>query len=251
MQEKQYKKKEDALKEGVFAEFYTLKGWFLRVKQAYAIDRVQFAFVKKDTGGKGFNIYVDMDSFDLLCDDILSGAMRQRIDADNGNYPKAWEKIVGKDGQYVLAIGKGQRQPVVIQGRDTKYKQNDGMGNAFVGIGSYDELRVMAKWFKRTSKSYYEKMADICAAAQVYRPKETCVRLDCKTSGRRGLKDNVYYVPVALDNRQPGFLAFDAESFRAIPDAKHFVERISTAPARVSVMAIPCQNNIFKVRRLT
>ena len=34
------------LKEGCIASFYTLKGYFLKVYEAYAIDKVKFSLVK-------------------------------------------------------------------------------------------------------------------------------------------------------------------------------------------------------------
>lgn len=141
------------LKEGCVASFYS-QTKFCKVKPALNIDRVDFAFVRTGTGGNGFDIFVDADSFDLLCDQILSGSFVTTLAKDTGDYPSAWEYVTGDNGEKHIAIGKGKDKPIVIQGRI------DGLenGNIFIGINAYDDLRLMAKWWRRASADYYAQL---------------------------------------------------------------------------------------------
>lgn len=145
---------------GQFAAWYTLTGWFCTVKTAFDIDKVRFDFVKSGTGGQeNFSIYVGTDQFDLLCDDILSFRFAKKLEADKANdYPKAWEYITGAKAALELHIGAGKNTPIVIQGRD-KTKKN---ANCFVGVPSYDELRIMAKDFRRLSGTHFQKKCQKC-----------------------------------------------------------------------------------------
>lgn len=183
--------------EGVIKAFYTLNGWFVKVKQFYMIDRVCFSFVKKGTKGDGFDVYVGVDQFDNLCDDILSGAFAQALAQDNGPYPSAWKHVSGQNGQREVAIGKGRKQPAVIQGRDKVKNQN-----AFVGIMDYGELRTMAKWHRRVSRAYYEERAAACAAAQVHKPKEETVPVTLYTAGvPEQISDSLYRIPAYMEGK--------------------------------------------------
>ena len=52
--------------EGCINAAFTLNGWFVKIKPAYAIDKVIFSFVAKGSSGKqSFNVYVDLDI--LIC----------------------------------------------------------------------------------------------------------------------------------------------------------------------------------------
>lgn len=155
---------------GQFCSWYTLNGWFCTIKTAFDIDKVRFDFVKSGTGGQeNFSIYVDTDRFDLLCDDILSFRFYKKLEEDKVNaYPKAWEYITGIKASLELHIGAGKNNPIVIQGRD-KTKKN---ANGFVGIPSYDELRIMAKDFKRLSGTHFQNKCQKCLdeAAKFHNP---------------------------------------------------------------------------------
>lgn len=152
-------KKKDYEK-GQIASFYTLNGWFCTIKPAYKIDKVQFDFVKKGTNAKSaFSIYVDMDRFDLLCDDILSGRFSAALEADKGGTnPQAWKYVTGEKASKELRIGAGRNTPVVIQGVD---KKTQG-AYASVGIMGYDDLRILAKDFRRTSAAAFNERAQRC-----------------------------------------------------------------------------------------
>lgn len=131
---------------GSIGEFYTLKGYFLKVTPCFPIDKVKFAFVEKGTRGSGFDVYVDTDKFDLLCEDILNYSLAKKIAADTGEYPGAWKHVTGENASKELAIGKSSKGGIVVQGRD-----KEGKKNAFVPIPEYDALRVMAHWFRRVA----------------------------------------------------------------------------------------------------
>ena len=154
-------------KEGTIAAFYTLEGWFVKIKQAYEIEKVCFSFVMKNKKGEGFNIYMNFDKFDNLCDEILSGVFAQKLASDNGKYPNAFKYVCGTNGVNEISIGKGSKSPIVIQGR-VKTKNM----NAFVPVLNYDELCTMAKWFRRTSQLYIDEMSGYVTSAVMHKPKE-------------------------------------------------------------------------------
>lgn len=151
--------KKDVLATGQFAEFYTLNT-FVRVYTAFGIDKVKMSFVTKGQHGQGCDMYVDTDVFDILCDDILSGDLRKLIAAskpnDKGYYPVVWEHVTGKDGSKKVNIARGMKKPVVITGYDGTQKKY-----IRVTVEKYAELRIMAKWWKRVSAPYYQKLAMI------------------------------------------------------------------------------------------
>jgi len=163
-EEKIYKTKADEMKDGTFAAFYTEK-YFCKVKQALGIDKVHFAFVEIGKQGAGIDIYVDVDDFDNLCDEIMTGRLLQKMKESTSSYPDSWKYATGTDASKKLAIGKGSKTPVVVQGRDTKAEKN-----IFIGVMSYDELRSMAKWWKRISKKYFEELVEVCLSASNNRP---------------------------------------------------------------------------------
>ena len=130
------------LMDGCIAEWYTLKGYFIRVYPAFAIDKVRFSFVEKGTKGQGFDVYINTVSFMLLCEDIRSGRLLRQIEADNGQHPSAWSYRTGENGSKSVAIGKSRSGTPLVQGRDTMQKKN-----AQVPLDSYERLREMALLF--------------------------------------------------------------------------------------------------------
>lgn len=140
--------------DGVLMECYTKNGWFVKVKPAYQIEKVKVSFVKMNTKGSGFDVYVDLYKFELLADDILSGKLAELIATDrqlqteaqkSGKtaYPNAWTYTTGNNGEKSVTIGAG-RADVVIQGGNKTEKQ-------FAPVPcTYDDLRIMAKNFRRT-----------------------------------------------------------------------------------------------------
>ena len=141
--------------EGGFAAFYTQKGYFVKVKPVYQIDKVKFCFVEKGKKGSGFDIYVDTDEFDLLCDDILSERMAKQIQKENSEYPSAWKYVTGEKGNKSVAIGKSKNGGVVIHGAVIGEKKM----NAFVPC-TYNDLRKMAKNYQRFSQGYWNEICD-------------------------------------------------------------------------------------------
>lgn len=145
------------LSEGVIASFYTLNGYFCRIWPVLSIDKVKFSFKKKGTD-ENFDVYVDTDPFDNLCDLILNRKFEIMLARDEGDFPGAWKYTTGTDGSSHVNIGSGSSSPIVIQGIDASH-------NAFVAVGGYEALVNMAKWWKRVSKSYYEELSKTFIAA--------------------------------------------------------------------------------------
>lgn len=161
-------------KEGNICCFYADKS-FLKVKQAFGIDRICFSFVKKGTKGSGQNIYMTIDEFDLLCDSILSLNLFKKISAEkqkNAQFPGAYVYVTGKDGTKKICIGAGKSNAadaVCIQGvGPAKDGKKD---NIFVGT-TYKELVIMARWWNRISKPYYDDMVNMIYSAEMRRPSE-------------------------------------------------------------------------------
>lgn len=145
------------LKSGCYAAYYTLNGYFLKIKPALAIDKVVFSFVKKGTSGNGFDIYADIDKFDLLCDDILNRELQRKLENSSLQKP-AWDYTTGEKGNKTLKIFQGNNG-IVING----YVVNEKLtGNVPVKL---EELRIMAKWHRRVSSIYFEQMAQECIKA--------------------------------------------------------------------------------------
>lgn len=149
------------LEQGCIAECYTLNGYFVKVYPCFEIDKVKFSFVMKGKKGEGFDIYVDTDDFSLLCDDIESFRMAQKISKDAGQYPGAWKYTTGENGALSVAIGKSQKGGIVVQGRNGNTKVN-----AFVPLTGYNDLRKMGFLYdilsgKKPVTGYYAELAAI------------------------------------------------------------------------------------------
>ena len=95
-------------RKGQFAKEYTTKN-FLSVRDALSIDRVVFEGVPIGQQGKnGATVWLPVDKMLALCLDIKSGVAKQKIDADNGPYPTAYQYVTGDKGSRVLTIGGGK-----------------------------------------------------------------------------------------------------------------------------------------------
>ena len=155
--EKDYKSKKDNASDGTFYSFFTQK-YFLKIKQCFNIDKVLFSFVKKGTKGQSVDVYVDTDEFDLLCDMILNKSLKTAIDAENSIYPSSWVYNTGNSGQKSVAIGKGDKMPIVFQGKvDKNY--------VLIGIDNYQRLIRMARIWKKLSKVYFEEIYEVAIKA--------------------------------------------------------------------------------------
>lgn len=94
--------------EGQFSKEFTSKN-FISVREALSIDRIIFEGVP--IGQKGQNsaaVYLPVDKMLALCLDIKSGVAKQKIDADTGAYPTAYQYVTGDKGSRVLSIGGGK-----------------------------------------------------------------------------------------------------------------------------------------------
>lgn len=169
------------LKNGCYAAFYTLNGYFLKIKPALAIDKVVFSFVKKGTSGSGFDIYTDVDKFDLLCDDILNRELQSKIQTSSMQNP-AWDYTTGEKGNKTLKIFQGNNG-IVINGY---VKETKLTGNVPVKL---EELRIMAKWHRRVSSIYFEQMAQECIKAMKSNEKFFMQNTDAMDTGMAGISE--------------------------------------------------------------
>lgn len=165
-------KRRKEIEEGIIANQYTLENWFVKIYPAYAIDLVKFSFVMKGHNGEGFDIYVSMDKMDLWCDDILSFRMQKIIEAEKvagEKYPKTYKYITGTDGSKSVGFAPSTANGAfaVINASVVK----DGK-KVFANIPvDYDWLRIMAKWFRRTSEKWFSDMAALLLdSARTSRP---------------------------------------------------------------------------------
>ena len=154
------------LSEGCIMQAYTLNGYFFKVYPLFEIDKVKFSFVEKGKAGTGFDIYVNTIDFHLLCEEIDSGMLWNKICNDNGPYPKAWEYVTGDNASMHLVIGKSKSQKggIVVQGRNTATKKQ-----GFVPLAKYDELRALSFWYKIVAglvpvTGYYAALRDVFLA---------------------------------------------------------------------------------------
>lgn len=168
-------KLEKMARDGAFREQYGSE-WFVKVKPAYGtegkgIDKVIFSFVKKGTAGKEFmDIYVDIDYFDFLCDDILSDRFMPKIVAESNageKYPKYYKYVTGKDGEKSIGFmlsrtgGPMVNASVKEQGKKAVYA-NVPLDNWW--------LVVLAKQFRRTVAARLAELdKTMMAAASAYR----------------------------------------------------------------------------------
>lgn len=154
--------------EGCLNAAFTEKGWFVKIKPAYAIDKVVFCFVKKGSSGKdSFNVYLDLDVFDLWMDDVQSFRLTKIIanEVQQGQtYPAYYKSVTGENGSYMVGICASSKTPgmYVINGSGKHKENGKQVGNtlkAFVPV-SYDWLRITAKYYQRTCASRFSNLAN-------------------------------------------------------------------------------------------
>lgn len=148
------------LSETCIAQLYQNRGWSCKIYPVFNIDKVKFSFFSVDKGLQPFDIYVDTDDFGGLCDSIKNRYLEDCIAKDQGQYPAAWTHTTGENGQKTLAIGKGQKGGIILQGR-----VKNG-SNAFVSVENYQILLNMAFFYDMVSgrtavNGYYKKLYDI------------------------------------------------------------------------------------------
>lgn len=153
-------KRQKMASEGVLNEQYTLNSWFVKIKAAYGIDRVCFSFVEKGKNGKGFDVYVELDTFCNWMEDVQNYRMYKIIEAEKASgekYPKSYKFITGVNGEKSVGFAPATSNAafVVINGT---YKSDSGTQYANVPV-DYNWLRTTARWFFLTSNKWYENMA--------------------------------------------------------------------------------------------
>lgn len=160
--EKRKSKTRKLAEEGCFGAFYTLDKWFVKFKPAYLIDAVEVSFVQKGKKGEGFDVYISIQAFSFLCNQILSFRMEKLIEIERTKHlqnPECFEYVTGDNGQKKVAIGAGMNGNVVIQGKN---------GNVWANVPcSYQDLWIMADMFCRTSEKWFADMAKTIVDAYV------------------------------------------------------------------------------------
>ena len=158
------------IEEGIIGAHYTLNGWFVKIKpildatgeNAFMRDKpsVLFSFVKKgDAKENHFNVYVDIDTFDLWVDDILSATrvFYKTIMAEKEcgeKYPKTYKYVTGNNAEKSVGFA-----PSTVQGAFVII--NGKCGNKYANVPvSYEQLKIDAKWFRRVSESWFASAAN-------------------------------------------------------------------------------------------
>lgn len=223
-------KREEMARRGELQEAYTQTN-FVKFKPAYDIDKVKVAFVEIGKNGKGFDIYIDLDRFDILCDDILDKSLQKSLLAEKptekNRYPHSFQYITGDNGEKEIKISQGKVAECNIYGRCEKKYMNVPM--------SYADLRIMAKWFKRTSKKRFDKLTDITldalekesryhktTSAEEVQNTENVSKssteddiITVHTKGMFSKKQNLFVIEALLNNRTMQ-LYFNKESIETI-----------------------------------
>ena len=145
---------EDMADEGILGALYTLNGWFVKIKPATAIYKVKFSFVQKGTSGSNsFDIYMPVQKFHLLCEDIKSYRflskckMDHEKQASSGKYfPSAFTFNTGDNGIKTLNIGASKNGGILINGSPDK--------KTWANVPTdYDSLREIAFWWDCYTKA--------------------------------------------------------------------------------------------------
>lgn len=147
---------EENAENGVLGAIHTQKN-FVKFYPAYAIDKVKVSFVKTGTSGQGFDIYMDIMTFDNLADDVLSGKLLKKVlseqATEQNRYPHSFRYITGESGEKEFKISKAQKADVNLYGKKGKEYMNIPC--------SYEELKSLCKMFKLTSKGRFEYLTSL------------------------------------------------------------------------------------------
>lgn len=156
--------------DGCLNSAFTLKKWFVKIRPCYQIDKVRFSFVlkteKPDERGKiSFDVYMEMDTFDNWCDDILNHTLEKRVNVERQSQSQKpyYSFVTGENGGYTVEFSYSTLSDVNIHGKGRHKENGSPVGNilnANVPV-NFDWLRTTAKYFIRTSKAWFENMSDI------------------------------------------------------------------------------------------
>ena len=171
-------------KNGCLIEVFTQKS-FLKVYPCFGIDRVKFSFADIGTKGKGFDIYIELDDFDLLCDDILDRTLQRKLLSEKATpenkYPCSWQYVTGNNAEKNIRISKGMKSEVNIHGKVGKEMKNIPM--------SYDTLRTMAKYFRRVAAGHFEMLTKLTLEGIDSNAKMLSGLSDSDTTGQNPAED--------------------------------------------------------------
>lgn len=149
---------EENAEKGVLGAIHTQKN-FVKFYPAYQIDKVKLSFVKTGTKGEGFDIYLDILTFDNLADEILSGKLYKKLLSEqvteSNKYPFSFRFVTGENAEKEVKLMKAQKADVNIYGKSGKDYMNIPC--------SYDELRNISKLFKLTVKKRMEYLTSLYA----------------------------------------------------------------------------------------
>ena len=149
-------KRRELAESGALMAAYSQKS-FIKIYPAFDIEKVKISFADIGSNGKGFDIYVDMDDFDILCEDILSMNLKRAILSEKQTaqnpYPYSWRYVTGNSAEKEIRISKGMKSEVNIYGKHGSEKKNIPL--------SYNELRIMAKYFKRVSEKHFDMLTEL------------------------------------------------------------------------------------------
>lgn len=149
---------EENAQNGVLGAIHTQKN-FVKFYPAYQIDKVKLSFVKTGTKGEGFDIYLDILTFDNLADEILSGKLYKKLLSEqvteSNRYPFSFRFVTGENAEKEVKLMKAQKADVNIYGKSGKDYMNIPC--------SYDELRNISKLFKLTVKKRMEYLTSLYA----------------------------------------------------------------------------------------
>lgn len=170
--------------EGLLGAQYTRDSWFVKIKPILSLDgsnrfaedrpSILFSFVKKGTNGEGFNIYVDIDTFDNWADDVLSESERfynilSKERKRNSKYPVYYKYVTGNNGEKSVGFAPAEKGFAVINGvTHSKGK----MLAANVPI-SYGWLKTVCKKYRYVSREWYRLLAKKTLANAIWKKKET------------------------------------------------------------------------------
>lgn len=238
-------KRREMAEKGILMEAYSTTS-FVKVYPALGIDKIKFSFVDIGTNGKGgYDIFVDTDSFDILCDDILSKELKRSLLAEKKTkenpYPCSWEFRTGDFGEMEIKISKGMKSEVNIYGKFQKNIKNIPI--------SYEKLCIMAKYFRRISTPYFDMLTDLTIQGMKENEKyfkqqeeneEKIIPMTFTTMSEiKHLQDNMYCMKVADKNKTMTKLYFNESSINALGAEKwnDLLARTKTTKLVLNILA--------------
>lgn len=181
-------KRVNCAENGLIAEQYTQNGWFVKIKPIFSLDKnnefaynrptVLFSFVEKGKNGFGFDVYVDMDVFDLWADDVLdvSKTFKKTIETEaqaGEKYPVTYKYVTGSNGEKSVGFCKSTIKGAFATVNGCTVK--DGK-KVFANVPvDYNWLRICMKWYRRVTAPYFAMMAEVTRknlVSEWYKPKK-------------------------------------------------------------------------------